>query len=110
VQQPKSMGGFGNFDEPFSGSSRGTIQTKPKEEANMFISKEQEPPVAVEPPNEVPTPLPLEEHQIQVDKASESSGTPEFKFGAGGANAQLPQIEDQEESKLLMQMDKAENL
>jgi hypothetical protein len=44
------MGGFGNFDEPFSGSSRGTIQTKPKEEANMFISKEQELPVAVEPP------------------------------------------------------------
>ena len=102
MQQPKSMGGFGNLDEPFSGSSRGTIQTKPKEEANMFISKEQEPPVAVETPKEVPTPLPLEEHHNQLDKASESSGTPEFKFGAGGANAQLPQINDQEESKLLL--------
>lgn len=75
----------------------------------MFISKEQEPPVSVEPPKEVPTPLPLEEHQNHLDKASESSGTPEFKWGAGGANAQLPNIDDQEESKLLMQMDQVEN-
>jgi hypothetical protein len=65
--------------------------------------------VAVDPPKEVPTPLPLEEHQNHLDKASESSGTPEFKWGAGGANAQLPNIDDQEESKLLMQMDQVEN-
>jgi hypothetical protein len=43
--------------------------------------------VVVDPPKEVPTPLPLEEHQNQLDKASESSGTPEFKWGAGGASA-----------------------
>jgi len=57
----------------------------------------------------VPTPLPLEEHQNHLDKASESSGTPEFKWGAGGASAQLPNIDDQEESKLLAQIDQAEN-
>ena len=57
----------------------------------------------------MPTPLPLEEHQNHLDKVSESSGTPEFKWGAGGANAQLPIIDDQEESKLLAQMDQVEN-
>lgn len=43
---------------------------------------------------EKPTPLPLDDPEPVDEKASDSSGTPEFKWGTGGASAKLPEPEE----------------
>lgn len=61
------------------------------------MKNEDQPAKIVQP--EIPTPLPLDNESTHNDKASDDSGTPEFKWGAGGANAKLPDVKETQINK-----------